>query len=332
MSNTHDMKHMKFLEAVTRADVTVLRQKEATYKGSWKRAGGRSAWFMFRRNMDRLIEMLKPPERPAGFVLKDLDGVVFNHDDMQYLKKSYMAEDIFEQIEINPSGDDSTVLACLRDLRRYAILVEAEMMSRGVVPSGGGESARFVEEQQQAREMVVEEIDFYAVLASKMGIGRREAEEWWLRIERSPAYVRGANVSCTTERPGTPEDGGQHASLAPWQVTSSYFSEQRIGDTLASIFWKSLGMSGNYVLEAYVQSSALPRELRDYYHLRGDSWVVKIEKCPEELRDCFPRFQIECNTKEWEDMPAWVRPLYTHHDQMGKYRLAEINMAWGRET
>ena len=45
--------------------------------------------------------------------------------------------DIFQRIQVNPSGDDGTVLAEIRDLRRYLLLVEAEMVARGAVRVGG---------------------------------------------------------------------------------------------------------------------------------------------------------------------------------------------------
>lgn len=155
----HDMRHMDYLEMVTLSDVEVLRQKESTYKGSWKRAGGRSAWFMARRNMDRLIEMMKKPDTPAAFNLQNMDDTIaafdkpgFSQSDgrhmtvlglpsspqvtqrfLKYLRDSYVSENIFAKIQENSSGEDGTVLACMRDLRRYLTLVEAEMVARGVV-------------------------------------------------------------------------------------------------------------------------------------------------------------------------------------------------------
>jgi hypothetical protein len=142
-----DMNHMEFLEAVLRSDIMVLRAKEATYQGSWKKAGGRSAWFMLRRNMDRLIEIMKKPTTPATFNLQNVDDTIQAVGEskrlpgtpqatvniLQYLRDCYVSENVFAKIRENPSGDDGTMLACLRDLRRYCVLVEAEMIARGVV-------------------------------------------------------------------------------------------------------------------------------------------------------------------------------------------------------
>jgi hypothetical protein len=156
----NDMDHMQHLESVALSDCAVLEIKEGTYKGSWKRAGGRSAWFMARRNLDRLITMMSPKEFPDHIktyenvrdTVKALDVSVHyrfdaatqkinplpgtieaTRDILSMLLDSYESEDIFMKIRANPGGEDGTVLACLRDARRYFMLVEAEMISEGVV-------------------------------------------------------------------------------------------------------------------------------------------------------------------------------------------------------
>lgn len=48
-------------------------------------------------------------------------------------KSALTQHDIFEKIKENSSGDDGTVLAEVRDLRTYLILLECEMMRQGVV-------------------------------------------------------------------------------------------------------------------------------------------------------------------------------------------------------
>lgn len=121
MQSGENMGHMTFLEEVARADVTALVQKEATYHGSWKRRGGVGAFMMLARKWDRIESMLSRGSEKSDVV----DGVTipsYNYD-------------IFLAIEQQkPLGDeDGTALAEIRDLRRYLILVEAEMISRGVV-------------------------------------------------------------------------------------------------------------------------------------------------------------------------------------------------------
>jgi hypothetical protein len=102
--------------------------KDRSYGGSWKAAGGRSAYFMLRRKMDRMIAMLSRPPAPRAFQVDS-----GTPEDIQHLRNSYTAEDIFAKIEEGPGGEDGTVLAEIRDLRRYLLLVEAYMMQQGIV-------------------------------------------------------------------------------------------------------------------------------------------------------------------------------------------------------
>ena len=46
--------HMDYIENIARNDVAVLRHKEKTYGGSWKKRGGVGAFMMLARKMDRI--------------------------------------------------------------------------------------------------------------------------------------------------------------------------------------------------------------------------------------------------------------------------------------
>jgi hypothetical protein len=98
----HDMKHMDFIEDVSKNDVATLRRKEETYQGSWKKRGGVFAFAMVVRKWDRLDNIL---ERQFG-------------------------QDIFAGCLADTNGADGSVLAEVRDLRQYLLLVEAEIQSR----------------------------------------------------------------------------------------------------------------------------------------------------------------------------------------------------------
>lgn len=114
---TDDMGYMRQLSAVTAQGIRVIQQKTLTYGDSWKRRLGPGAWFTMVRPWDRL------------------ENIVSGH-----------SGDIFAAISVDPSGADGSALACVRDLRNYLTLIEAEMVSRGVVvlstppgtPEGGG--------------------------------------------------------------------------------------------------------------------------------------------------------------------------------------------------
>ena len=101
-----NMDHMDHLESVAASDLAVLREKESTYQGSWKRRGGKGAWHV---------------------------GLCRTWDRLEYMVRERYEEDVFEAIEAEREGEDGTPLAALRDLRRYLILVEAEMIARGKV-------------------------------------------------------------------------------------------------------------------------------------------------------------------------------------------------------
>lgn len=94
--------HMDYLEQIALGDVETLRHKEKTYGGSWKKRGGVGAFMMLARKMDRLENIAAS----AGY-------------------------DIFSVIEKQGlGGADGELLAEIRDLRGYLLLVEAEMFSR----------------------------------------------------------------------------------------------------------------------------------------------------------------------------------------------------------
>lgn len=111
--------YLNYLNVVAEDDVNHLIEKEKSYGDSWKKRGGIGAFMVFARKWDRIENMLSKSSR------------LITRDDQnlgQY--------DIFGHIEVDTSGADSTVLAELRDLRRYLMLVEAEMMARNIVPVG----------------------------------------------------------------------------------------------------------------------------------------------------------------------------------------------------
>lgn len=99
-----DMRHLQHLDAIASQDIAEIRRKEETYQGSWKKRGGAGAYHMLARKWDRLENMTM----------------------------EYAGQDIFEAIEADgvEAGADGTALAEVRDLRRYLLLVEAEMVSR----------------------------------------------------------------------------------------------------------------------------------------------------------------------------------------------------------
>ena len=110
------VEHMEFLEVVAEDDVAHLRDKERTYKGSWKQRGGVGAFMMLARKWDRLEEMVKAEGMtlPGG-----MSGTADRYD-------------IFQHAHANNGREG--VLAQVGDLRRYLMLVEAELRAQGLQP------------------------------------------------------------------------------------------------------------------------------------------------------------------------------------------------------
>lgn len=99
-----DLEHMDYLRDVTEKDVYELQEKEKSYGGSWKKRGGVGAFMMLARKWDRI--------------------------EIQVQHHNY---NIFKAIEEDPrTGTEyENVLDDIRDLRRYLILIEAELVAQG---------------------------------------------------------------------------------------------------------------------------------------------------------------------------------------------------------
>lgn len=143
--------NLPYLKMVALQDVNRLYEKEKQYNGSWKRSGGRSSWMMLVRKIDRIREIMRRPEPPANF---DLTQTLYAVENLQnrsgtiqekylkgirYLAEVSTSEDIFAKIieEETASGGkglDGSCIAEIRDLRSYLLLVESEMVARGILP------------------------------------------------------------------------------------------------------------------------------------------------------------------------------------------------------
>ncbi len=96
--------YLSKLGQVCHSDEIALIKAQKNYGESWKKRGGTGAFMMLARKWDRLENFLSD--------------------------KNY---DIFSEIEKDkrPEG----IIDDIRDLRRYLLLVEAEMLARGILHS-----------------------------------------------------------------------------------------------------------------------------------------------------------------------------------------------------
>ena len=104
------------LQQIANEDVHTLIKKDTEYGSSWKKRGGVGAFMMLARKWDRLESRVNEP---------DLDS------------KYDIFEAITNDAESGPRPLEST-LETIRDLRRYLMLVESEILLRKRVDSGAG--------------------------------------------------------------------------------------------------------------------------------------------------------------------------------------------------
>ena len=99
MSGEDKFRYHQHLEAIAKRDIEYIKPKDAQYDASWKKRGGVGAFFTIVRPWDRFDSICKT----VGY-------------------------DIFAKVrEEGLSGPDGSLIACIRDLRRYLLLIEAEM-------------------------------------------------------------------------------------------------------------------------------------------------------------------------------------------------------------
>lgn len=117
----------RHLDAVARADAALVREKDLSYGSSWKKRGGVGAFMMLARKWDRLEEMVQKLGAYGGG----------DKDARPYDLFSWIAAQGRNDSDGRFQGSDGTVIAEIRDLRRYLLLVEAEMIERGAVRAPG---------------------------------------------------------------------------------------------------------------------------------------------------------------------------------------------------
>ena len=116
---TREGGYLQQLAGIAAEDVSALFKKEESYGDSWKRRGGVGAFMMLARKWDRIENALNPA-RLAGDEREAPIAAVVN--------KPVPAFDIFAALEADTRPDG--LLDDIRDLRRYLMLVEAEIRAR----------------------------------------------------------------------------------------------------------------------------------------------------------------------------------------------------------
>ena len=113
------MSYIDRIGEVAGKDVSILKHKDAEYGGSWCKRGGVGAFMMLCRKWDRLETALNP-HAVAGDLREAPISVTIG--------KPIPAYDILEAGE--QDSREEGILDDIGDLRRYLLLVEAEIRER----------------------------------------------------------------------------------------------------------------------------------------------------------------------------------------------------------
>lgn len=109
--------YLAHLEDVAQEDVGGLIKAQESYGNSWKRRGGVGAFMMLARKWDRLEKQV------SGYPILSRGGAQGAPSEVG------VPWDIFEHIASDQRAEG--LIDDIRDLRRYLLLVEAEMRARG---------------------------------------------------------------------------------------------------------------------------------------------------------------------------------------------------------
>jgi hypothetical protein len=109
------------LQSVATSDIEAIKEKEKDYGASWKRSGGIGAFMTLARKWDRIKQRVTTRiDHPNGAL-------------------EVARDDIFQHINADRRAEGA--IDNIRDLRRYLLLVEAEMAARRVLKIGAPETA-----------------------------------------------------------------------------------------------------------------------------------------------------------------------------------------------
>lgn len=150
-----NMTFLEQLDTIAKEDAAGLKKAAESYGDSWKSRGGIGAFMMLARKWDRINNAINPetwpgrdPEKkePTWWAnsttikLQSGNDAIINPNDQLFAPLSRAAGhlipawDILRAIAADPRPEG--LLDDIRDLRRYLMLIEAEMRARNIVQAG----------------------------------------------------------------------------------------------------------------------------------------------------------------------------------------------------
>lgn len=258
-----------YLEGVQKADLAYVLKKDTQYKASWKRRGGPGAFFTIARPWDRLENMLATWVDGSGAY--DLFGML-NYEGLD--------------------GPDGSLIACIRDLRRYLLLLEAEAVHREMLKRNGART-------ENAFHRVVADIvgatgGGYAAAGPMKGGGGSNTPNIQGSTQSSHSGVGGA----ANKRQATEIDR-----------MLKQLPDRNLDDGVREI---SSGYPAEWYMDISVANSpALYIVNRNNPRFRESPYLI------EHLL----RLELEQNHKEWTLLPDWYHNLYEWDGSQTKWRV-----------
>jgi hypothetical protein len=291
------LNYHRHLGQIADADLNYIKQKDVQYDASWKKRGGVGAWFTIVRPLDRLVNFMEnaPENRYDLFAAIYREGL---------------------------AGPDGSVLACVRDLRRYLLLVEAEMTERLEKPvhdfkQGGLVSMDFasVEERITAWASSVTEgdstEDVYLKAAEELGITRQEAKIRILRALYGGGAWPEAYASGETKFAPPKEEAAEAVpEKLPMVIEAGLFMrvsgpKQRLYTFMGTMHRLTEAVPKTLVMQQ------LPNVRRFYIVPEGDDPALLDRRhYLDQVDDYYLRLPQELNGKEFEEMAPEYRVLY----------------------
>lgn len=180
-----DLRYHRHYAVVLGEDHQETMRKDTEYQGSWMRRGGVGAFMMLARKWDRIEGLLGPHH------LNIMSAIQADYDS--------------DRVQ----GSDGTVIAEVRDLRRYLLNVEAYAIQQGWVelPTGRGMGGAWSDMYSELRAALKEELGVEVVY-----------DETGMHLQRGPTPAQEAMArdrAATAPRPPVSEAPGSPLATLP---------------------------------------------------------------------------------------------------------------------
>lgn len=298
-----ELEYHYFLDGIVAEDVDYVRRKDAQYNASWRQRGGVGAFFTIVRPLDRMMNMLDPTkvagDRREAPIARTLNKPIAAYDILGALRA-----------ENDMSGVDGSLLACVRDLRRYLLLVEADLCEYNV---------KWIASQ---------------TLSALGGTTETIAER--VTVFNETALMPALEPLVLTEG----EDGYETFYAFPWRISKIEYMKMLEAHPGGDA-WRQL-LPTLYFLEASVAGATYKRlspAVQSYYikvefetpAVTRVCYVLDLTNCPADIRMNYPIMSSEQNDKEHDGIPEEYRGMYDWHEVPSKWILRSEFFSWMKD-